>query len=320
MPGRGGRPFDDNEAVNAGETSGLVFGHYGPGSEAWQLNREAAALLAAGPRALLMQIAHPLVAEGVEQHSRFRQEPRARLERTLRSYLRIVFGTPEDAAGEIDRLNRLHRWIRGPVSDPVAARRWRSYNARDPELSLWVHATLIDSTMVAYDAWIEPLSEDRAARFYEETRPIGLAFGIPDELLPADLAAFRSYRDGMLGPDGPVKVTPTARSQAQVILHPRAGTFLFGSTDRPNERGLAGFLDRVPTSAYDWLLWPGLELLPAELRAGYAIPDDAVRRLVAGWLVAGFRFWRPLFPTWLRWMPQAIAADRRTLERSATRA
>ena len=73
-------------------------GLYGPGSEAWRLNREAALLLGAGPRALLLQIAHPLVAEGVDQHSDFRADPWARLAGTLRSYLRIVYGT--QLAGE----------------------------------------------------------------------------------------------------------------------------------------------------------------------------------------------------------------------------
>jgi uncharacterized protein (DUF2236 family) len=51
------------------------FGLYGPASEAWRLNREATILLGAGPRALLLQLAHPLVAEGVDQHSAFRENP-----------------------------------------------------------------------------------------------------------------------------------------------------------------------------------------------------------------------------------------------------
>ena len=138
-------------------------GLYGPGSEAWRLNREAALLLGAGPRALLMQIAHPLVAEGVDQHSDFRADPWSRLAGTVRSYLRIVYGTTAQARGEIRRLNGLHRSIGGPVRDPDAARRFgAAYDARDPALSLWVHATLVDSTLATVDAWLEPLSRDDA--------------------------------------------------------------------------------------------------------------------------------------------------------------
>ena len=44
-----------------------ALGLYGPGSEAWALNREAMLLLGAGPRALLLQVAHPLVAAGVAE-------------------------------------------------------------------------------------------------------------------------------------------------------------------------------------------------------------------------------------------------------------
>src|SRR6185369_17342039 len=68
-------------------------GLYGPGSEAWALNREAMLLLGAGPRALLLQLAHPGVAAGVADHSDFRAEPWRRLDGTLRSYLRIIYGS-----------------------------------------------------------------------------------------------------------------------------------------------------------------------------------------------------------------------------------
>ena len=74
------------------------------------------------------------------------------------------------------------------------------YAARDPALSLWVHATLVESTMVAYDAWLEPLSRERATRFYAETLPIGRAFGVPEALLPADLDAFEAYVAGAARP------------------------------------------------------------------------------------------------------------------------
>src|SRR3954451_20543091 len=113
-------------------------GLFGPGSESWRLDREAMLLLGAGPRALLLQIAHPLVAAGVADHSDFRADPWRRLDGTLRSYPRIIYGSTSAARAEIRRLNGLHRTIVG-----------EGYDARDPELALWVHATLVDSTIVA---------------------------------------------------------------------------------------------------------------------------------------------------------------------------
>lgn len=294
------------------ERSGL----YGPGSEAWRLNREASLLLGAGPRALLLQIAHPLVAEGVDQHSDFRADPWARLAGTLRSYLRIVYGTGSEARAEIRRLNGLHRTVTGPIRDEaVAVRFGGSYAARDPELSLWVHATLIDSTLATIDAWLEPLAQERRARFYAETLPVGRLFGVPEELLPADIDAFDGYVASMLAPSGPVHPTATARELAAAILHPA----LTPLAERgPVARrlgglapGVAALLRLVPPAAVDWLLVPSLELLPPLTRREYGLAWGPRERALSTWLVAAWGAWRPLLPTSFRWFPQALAADAR---------
>ncbi len=218
----------DASADDRGQTERA--GLYGPDSEAWRLNREAMLLLGAGPRALLMQIAHPAVAAGVDDHSDFRADPWRRLQGTLRSLLTIVYGSAPEARAEIRRLNALHRAITG-----------RGYAARDPELSLWVHATLVDATIVANDAWLGPVSPERRAAFYAETRPVGRAFGVPEAMLPADLAAFEGYLERMLGPDGPVRVGPLARELAEVIVHPP----LPGGLGEPAHPGRALRLDDV---------------------------------------------------------------------------
>ncbi|MEO5885129.1 MAG: oxygenase MpaB family protein [Candidatus Limnocylindrales bacterium] len=265
-------------------------GLFGPGSEAWRLQREAVLLLGAGPRALLLQIAHPLVAAGVAEHSDFQADPWRRLDGTLRSYLRIVYGSTAVARGEIRRLNEMHRGIAGT-----------GYRARDPDLAMWVHATLVDSTLVANDAWLGPLPRHRAVRFYEESRVIGRAFGVPDALLPVDLDAFRAYVSAMLAPSGPVHVAQTARGLAGSIIHPP----------------LPGMLGRLPVPGrlFDWTLWPAVGLLPVDVREGYGLSWGPGHEVVSRWLVAGWRAWNPLLPAALRQMPQALAADRRTAVR-----
>ena len=274
-------------AAAPGSTGSPDPGLYGPASEAWRLNREAMLLLGAGPRALLLQIAHPAVAAGVADHSDFRADPWRRLAGTLRSYLTIVYGTTAAARSEIRRLNTLHRGITGP-----------GYAARDPELSLWVHATLIDSTIAVADAWLEPVGRDRRAAFYAETRPIGRAFGVPEGLLPIDVEAFDEYVAGMLAPSGPVRVSAVARELAGVVL-------------RPPLAPIAPVLRGIPTWAYAWTLWPSVGLLPDTVRQEYGLPWGPRERLVSAWLVAGWRAWRPLLPGSFRQMPKALAADRR---------
>jgi len=306
--------------MTGGDASGTEVvdaGLYGPGTEAWRLNREAMLLLGAGPRALLLQLAHPLVAEGVAQHSNFRADPWGRLAATLRSYLRIVYGTTGAARAEIRRLNDLHRAIRGPVTDPAArARHGARYAARDPELSLWVHATLVDSTIAAYDAWVEPLPVSRRAEFYEETLGVGRAFGIPADLLPRDLDAFEAYLGSMLAPDGPIQVGDLARDLGGVVLAPPLGPALAALGDAQLGLGEAGaavasLLDALPSAAYRWLLWPSIGLLPPRIREGYGLRWGLREQAVSAWLVTSWRAWRPLLPAGLRLMPQAIAADRR---------
>jgi uncharacterized protein (DUF2236 family) len=267
----------------AAESAGL----FGPTTESWRLDREAWLLLGAGPRALLMQLAHPAVAAGVDEHSDFRSDPWARLAGTLRSYLRIVYGSRSAALTEIRRLNALHRSITGP-----------GYTARDPALSLWVHATLVDSTLAVNDAWQGPLGRDRRARFYAESLPLGRAFGIGEAELPADLDAFEAYLEAMLAPGGPVHPGPTARSLAAHVLHPTLAPF------HPA-------LDLMPPATWDWVLWPAIGLLPPRLRSEFGLPWTTGHALVAQWLVASWRAWASLTPRGLREMPQARAADQR---------
>ncbi len=163
---------------------------------------------------------------------------------------------------------------------------------------MWVHATLIDSTIAVADAWLEPIGRDRRAAFYAETRPIGRAFGVPEALLPSDLEAFDGYVAGMLAPSGPVRVSATARELAEAVL-------------RPPLAPIAPFLRGVPPGAYAWTLWPSVGLLPPSVREEYGLPWGARERLVSAWLVAGWRAWRPLLPESFRQMPKSLAADRR---------
>ena len=151
---------------------------------------------------------------------------------------------------------------------------------------------------VAADRWLEPLSRERRARYYAETVPIGRAFGIPAGLLPADLDAFEAYVQRSIAPDGPLRVGPVARELADAVLHPPLGPILPA-------------LGWLPSRLYAWTLWPSVGLLPPTLRVEYGLAWGPVQRAVASWLVATWRWWRPILPADFRLMPAAVAADRR---------
>jgi uncharacterized protein (DUF2236 family) len=212
----------------------------------------------------------------------------------------------------VRRLNVLHRTVRGRREDGG------SYDAADPELRLWVHATLVDSSLVAAETWLGPLGAAGRARYYEESIPVGRAFGIPARLMPPDIGAFDAYVASMLDPAGPVQPSPVARQLASVILHPRPGPAIRTLTAAAGERlpvpaleALSAAGDHLPAMTVSWLLWPAIGLLPPRLRAAYALPWGPLERVVAAWLVASWRGWNAVLPGAIRHMPQARAADRR---------
>ena len=287
-------------------------GLFGPESEGWALNREAALLLVAGPRALLMQVAHPLIAEGVDQHSSFRVDPWRRLTATMTSSLRLLYGDAASAHAELTHLRRLHAGIHGPVRDQVArARHGARYSARDPGLGFWVLATLIDSTLAGHEALVGPVDRERRERFYAEGRRLAALLDIPAAVVPPDLAAFEAYLDEMLAPDGPVQVSPTAREIGVSILRPPLAPLAAATPGLDRIPGSAGLLGLMPPSTYAWLYWPSVALLPERIRAGYGLAWGVRERFVADWLLAGWRTWLRLLPASLRWLPQARAAHRR---------
>ena len=288
------------------------LGLFGPASEGWALNREAALLLVAGPRALLLQVAHPLIAEGVDQHSSFRSDPWRRLTATMTSSLRLLYGDSATANAELAHLRRLHAGIRGPVRDPVArAGHGARYSARDPGLGFWVLATLIDSTLAGHEALVGPVDRERRERFYAEGRRLAALLDIPSAVVPPDLASFESYLDEMLAPDGPVRVSPTAREIGASILRPPLAPLAAATPGLDRMPGAAALLELMPTAAYAWLYWPSVALLPERIRAGYGLAWGSRERFVSEWLLSTWRAWRPLVPASLRWLPQARAAYRR---------
>lgn len=167
-----------------------------------------------GPRALLMQAAHPLVAAGIVDHSRFRQDPWRRLARTMTGLYTIVFGTREQA----DRVGAVTRTAHRRVCGRHGS---HTYSAADPALMLWVHSTLVDTGLVMYETYVRELEPATAEDFYQQMKVVATVFGVPPDVHPPTLADFRSYQRSLLE-SGEVRVGPDARDVAAVILAPPA--------------------------------------------------------------------------------------------------
>src|SRR3989454_8943468 len=200
---------------------------FSPSSVFWRVNRELASGLA-GPRAVLMQIAHPLVAAGVAEHSRFRQHRLARLYRTSMAAAAITFGSREFALRAIRSVNQKHRQVHGVLKAPEGAfPAGTRYDANDPELKLWVLNTIIDSTLVVYESFISPLSNGEREEYYRDSLIVARLFAIPEDITPSTYAEFRSYMCRML--DGSViTAAETAREITRALFSPSVeGALLF---------------------------------------------------------------------------------------------
>ncbi len=240
---------------------GLVAeGIYADDSITRQVNRENILLLGGG-RALLMQLAHPKVAAGVDDHSDFRSHPVRRLRRTVLMTMAIVFGTRETALAAARAVNHVHARVRG-----------HDYRALDPELLLWVHATLVDSALVTYQAFVQRLSVSDREDFYQESKLAGEMLGIPREQFPERLRDFDRYLADMVA-TGVVQVTPRARELARLVVRPPL-RLVPGPVMVPFEVVTAGLLPAALREAY------GLAWGRAQQRA-YRLAVAAVPRIVA---------------------------------------
>ncbi len=245
----------------------------------WRVNGEAVLLLG-GARALILQVAHPKVAAGVAGFSDYRRDPWGRLYRTLDVTLKIAFGDPEASRAASDRLRRVHQRVEG------ADDRGDSYQALDPELLLWVHATLIDTALTMYERYVAELTPRQRDLYYEEMKTLGEAYAIPRSAMPDDFSAFRRYWGSMLA--GELRVTETTREVADAVLRPH--------------------LPRVAWPATEAIRLVTVGSLPQPLRDELGLDWGPGReRLLAG-SQAAIRRLLPVLPALFRRFPNARAA------------
>ncbi len=274
-----------------------VDGFFAADSMVRRLHRERLVLFS-GVRALLMQACDPLAVVGFRRHSAIFDDPQARLLRTDERMSRIYFGTGEEAESTGRIVRAMHRRVKGRTPagyGPIA--KGTPYDASDPELGLWVLATLADSALVYYERIFGSLAPEERERYWCEYRQVGELLGLPPGSMPASHGELKDYVDGRLG-DGSLWISGERRDQAEaMILEPpysgwqRAAVIPLTETIRlisvgllpPEIRRLFGF-------GWD----PGREALLRstllQLRLGARFWPDAIRLHPAARLPAGERY------------------------------
>jgi uncharacterized protein (DUF2236 family) len=276
-----------------------VDGYFAAGSALRRLHRERLVLFS-GVRALLMQACDPLAVVGFQRHSIIFDDPQTRLLRTDEWMSRIYFGSVAEAEEAGRTVQAMHRRVKGKTpSDYGPIPKGTPYDATDPQLGLWVLATLADSAVVYYERIFGGLSAEDRERYWSEYRRVGELLGLPPDSMPATFGDLRDYVGGRLG-DGSLWISEDRREQAErMILEPprsgwvRAAFMPLTETVRlisvgllpPKIRRLFGF-------SWD----PGREALLRsaliQLRLGTRFWPDAVRLHPAARTAAGERYGR----------------------------
>ena len=221
-------------------------------------------VLFGGGCALLLEVAHPLVAAGVAEHSDFRRDPFGRLQRTLAAVTALAFAPRADALAAARGVARSHERVRGRLAaavGPFAA--GTPYHGRDPDLVLWVWGTLVETALAVYRDFVAPLDDTALAEYHRDQRAMAILLGAPPARTAGDAASFRAWFDGVVAGET-LQVGDTAREIARAVL------------ETPGA-------DRGPVPLIT------AALLPPRLRTGFDLPWDSSREASYRRLVASVR-------------------------------
>ncbi len=185
-------------------------GIFGPDSVAWRLHADPV-MLVGGLRALLVQALEPRAMAAVDQHSKFREDPWGRLERTTSFVMTTTYGDTAAAEAAAARVRAVHSRVRGV--DPVTS---RPYTGSDPDLVLWIHAVEVESFILAYRTYAGNLSRDDADRYVVEMARVAEMVELPPAMAPRSEGELDDYLRSVRG----LQMTPAARDGLRVILFP----------------------------------------------------------------------------------------------------
>lgn len=253
-------------------------GYFAPGSMIRKIHREAVVLLGGG-RAILLQLAHPFVAAGVDDHSNFESDILHRLYRTILFMNNLVFQDRQTAKRALRHFHAMHERIQGRLGHRAGNfPPDTQYSGRDPEAKLWVHATFIDTGLKTYQRFIKPLTRKERRDYYSDTLLLARLMEIPEDIVPKTLEEFQSYMDSMLTGDT-LAVTATAQRLGHAVLYPQVGFF--------------------PTLSSGLLRFVTAGLLTQRFRRQYGLKWGVRQQVVLKGISESTRILRPVAPSWI---------------------
>ncbi|KAL6236500.1 hypothetical protein BDW75DRAFT_250052 [Aspergillus navahoensis] len=263
----------DNDATPLGETDLAIH-------ELQTVAKEGITL-AAGLAAILLQVAHPLVGQGVADHSTFASRIISRTQYTQMYIFTMIFGSDEEKAAMKEWVDKAHSRVKGEVAS--GQRRSEAYDAMNPDLQLWVAATIYASMVGMYENVYGELPPLKAELVYQAFACMGTSLQVPRAMWPVDRKAFKVYWDEVV--TNQLDVTPDARGVLNELFHPK---------------GLPLWARQIA-----WMLLPivrpmTIEQLPPNVREGFGLRSTKRTRAVAGLFMSTVAVTYPLTPGFIR--------------------
>jgi len=201
------RPVHLDEELRAPADDGL----FGPDSVTWRVMATAATSVGTGT-AVLAQMLHPRVVRLIAQASTFERNPELRARLTSQYATTITYGDTAAAENAGATLRRLHGRMKA-----IDVETGEEYDANEPDLLMWVHATIPWALLRAYDRWGPKLTAEEKDRFVDEQRIAARLVGIDPETAPRNVAELDAYIQSMM----PRLAYTTEAGRIRAIMVPR---------------------------------------------------------------------------------------------------
>ncbi|WP_217497416.1 oxygenase MpaB family protein [Trinickia violacea] len=240
--------------------------------------KEAYIYLGAGA-AVVLQLAHPGVGQGVVDHSDTLRRPVDRLRTTMTFIYAVTLGTAEERQYVSRYVNQAHRPVR---SD--------SYSAFDPDLQRWVAATLFKGGLTLREMFVGPLTPADRDALCRDAAVYGTTLQMPPEMWPGDMAAFEAYWAQSLAG---FTVNEDVRRYVHALLGAKGAPWWIRALMPLQRFATRGLLPDEIRRAFD-LPWTPRDARRWAWFVRYApklywcVPG-VVRRLPAAWVMRGFR-------------------------------
>jgi uncharacterized protein (DUF2236 family) len=210
------------------------MGYFAPESVIRRVGNSPLVPLLGGGSAVLLQVAHPLVAAGVVDHSDYRHDLWKRLLGTLRALYLITFGNKDEADRAGQAVQEVHARVHGQTRTQLGIfPAGTPYSASDPALMLWVHATLVHSSLGIYHRYVHTLTACEQEIYYQEMALVARVFGTPADVIPPSLADFRDYLQDL--ERTPPEVRPSSCSSSRLRCGQRRSRRTKQMPENPDE-------------------------------------------------------------------------------------